>query len=310
MVPVRSPRAVRGDEKEAVAFRYGPLPLQHKKGAEVAAAEGEKEIGQQPRGRKRGRKPKKKNEQEEEIHKKVRFREQTEGTARGMDIQDASMVEEQGDEIRQKAGKSKRSLIESLEEILGQRRREAAEEATEVNAFSFNKVMRLSCERDGKGKFYSDSCGGRCALAMEFTAEGQRRLQFDVDINRHLLDLTQDQWESFQRLMQSVDKFEYSGWTTRSGGGFFPTVEEEEGVNCCIIKRTLNLLLKTTPKLGVNVGAIKHSTGIGTRPVFLRTIPEGHGPPKLDLSECIKPEVLKRMEAIVTARKKKNRQEN
>lgn len=293
MVPVGAPRTVRGNEKEtgSVAFRYEALPLQHKRGA----------GHDKPISKKRGRKPKTK-QKEEEIHTKVRFQEQTEGTALGMDIQDASMVKEQLDTPQQNPGKSKRSLIESLEEILGQRRREAAEDATEVNAFSFNKVMKLSHELDEKGKFYSDSCG-RCALEVEFTVDGQRRLQFDVDINRHLLDLTQDQWESFQRLMQSVNKFEYSGWT-RSGGGFFPG-HEEEGRNCCIIKKTLNLLLKTTPKLGVNVGAIRHSTGIGTRPVFLRTIPDGHGPPKLDLTECIKPEILARMEEIVTARKKR-----
>lgn len=257
-----------------------------------------------------------------DIYTAVRFGEPTEGTAAGLDIQDASLVvvadslpEDEGEEPRitsadrSRRSKRVRTLLSSLKEI-AERQKQTLQKAaeTETHPFSAHQVARLSYKTDGKGNFYSDSCGAQCSFSVNFTVDGLRRLQFQLDINRHLLNLTQGQWESFQRLLRSVNELEYAGWEKdrrRTGARRDCYGDDDEdfegvgGVGCCVIKRALACLLKTTPKLGVNVGAIKFNTCVGARPVYLSRMAEGVSSNLLDLTECIDPRILQRLEVEV-----------
>lgn len=228
-----------------------------------------------------------------------------------LDIQNASKIspqKEEGDEgtttVVSPRTRSTR-LLNRLHEKSAQRARmseggssEQASTSSTAKRFSFHQTTKLSYKKDDKGNFYSDSCG-LCAMSVDVNVDGMRRLRFDVDdedAKRYFLDLTQDQWETFERLMQRLDKFEFSGWAKEQA-------VQEASEDCCAIRRTLYCLLRTTPKLGVNVGAIRCSSGVGAKPVYLRRAPEEENRPETDLSKCIDPLVLKRMEELVKKRK-------
>lgn len=319
-----------------VAFRYHPLPLQQKR-PPPASVSGDlipkPNIAAVPRRKKTAVRNNNKKPPVDDVYTAVRFKEQTEGTAADLDIQDASLTGDTGTEADDDDGdrsggrivKRRRTLLSSLKQIAEKQKRTLKQAAeVETSPFSFNQIAQLNYKSDdnGKGKFYSDSCA-QCSLSVTFTVDGLRRLQFHVEINRHLLNLTQAQWECFRKLLHSLDEYEYKGWDGRRKGGggggalHYEEDEEEEEDNerravgggndsCCLIKRALNCLLKTTPKLGVNVGAIKFSTGVGAKPAYLKRMPENLIP-NLDLTESIDARILKKLEEAVKSNRIKDK---
>lgn len=271
-----------------VTYRYNALPLQHK-----GPAPRKKAAPRMGRG------------QEKDIHTAVRFGEATEGTAAGLDIQDASLMGSQiaadnddGKARRSGEGSKVRQLLASLKAIAKQQKqnfgRDAAEE--ETAPFTAVQVAQLNYKSDGKGNFYTDSCA-ECLFSATFTVDGVRRLQFHVDINRYLLNLTQAQWEAFQRMLRAVEnEFEYSGWGRKRGCGGDEDLTGFRGGGGgggCVIKRALTCLLETTPKLGVNVGAIRFSTCVGARPLYLKRMPENSRQADLNLTGCLDSRILR-----------------
>lgn len=266
-----------------VAFRYNALPLQHK-GPEV------KEMGGTTK-RKRGRP--KKLPGAEDIYTKVRFEEKSKGFAADLNIEDTGSLSM--DEAEEESGAPTEPMSTHRPPITEQVKKFMAEaerlnDGTSANSFSYSKITKLVHERDDKGNFYSDCCP-RCDLTVDFTVNGMRNLRFDMDINRYLLHLTENQWTSFMNLLQRVEKFEYT-----------TLAKDQQEQSCCVIKRVLTVLLKMTPKLGVNTGVIRSSTGVGARPIYLRRPPDDSFP-SLDLTQCINTEILGRLEDLVTQRR-------
>lgn len=315
-----------------IGYRYNALSLQFKGPAVPANVQGKSKPG--PKRKRKQIAPKKQDKQD--IYTAVRYADETEGTSEEIDIEDASLVmakdqklEEEEIPANNQKTEQKTNLLSALEEIAERQkerqRLQSLQRAalTETRPFTAHQVAKLNYTTDGKGNFYSDSCGAQCSFAVTFTVDGMRRLQFPVDINRHLLHLTQDQWKSFHRMLRAVECFEYNGWEKKSsrmiGGRVTPEEyydDEDEGVGdfvgrgrsggggCCVIKRALTCLLRTTPKM-TNVGGIKFSTCVGAKPVYLKRMPEEEEREvlKLNLTGCLDERILKRLEEEVEMRR-------
>lgn len=286
----------RASSVPKVAYRYNALPLQ-RKGAEL------KKVGEPVKKKGRGRQRKAAATAADDIYTMVRFVEPSEGTAADVSIDDTTILNvEEADGEESSSGPSTGlnpsrdplPLSDQLKNFMEEAERQ--NEGSSVSSFSYSKITRLAYERDAKGNFYSDCCP-RCDLTVEFTLDGRRNLRFDMDVNRYLLHLTEDQWASFLNLLQRVDTFEYADRGK----------EAEE--SCCVIKRVLGCLLRTTPKLGVNTGAIKVGAGVGAKPVYLKRPTEGAAQPSsfLDLTPGINADILGKLEAEVLLRREKKK---